>query len=136
MATKENLIQSIQPTQTQGQPTITDSVKEIIRTAWLPMLGMLFHPTYLIVKAATCGRISDTALAGFGLGSLTLGILLISIGTCFSMTVSTLIAISSGAKDKRMCRVYLNRQYYLNTIIYFICVLPLIFIRQIYTLIG
>jgi Na+-driven multidrug efflux pump len=109
MASKENLTEGIQQTHTQSQPTIMDSIKEIARTAWLPMFGMLFHPIYLIVNAATCGRISDTALAGFGLGSLTLGICVISIGTCFSMTVSTLIAISSGAKDKRMCRVYLNR---------------------------
>jgi Na+-driven multidrug efflux pump len=113
-----------------------DSIKEIIKTAWLPILGMLFHPIYMVVNAATCGRIGDTELAAFGLGSLTLGIMIISIGTCFSMTVSTLIAISSGAKDKRMCRIYLNRQYYLNTIIYFVCVIPLIFIRPIYSLIG
>lgn len=86
-----------------------DSVKEIVKTAWLPMVGMLFHPVYTVVNAATCGRIGDNELAGFGLGSLTLGICIISIGTCFSYTVSTLIAISSGAKDKRMCRVYLNR---------------------------
>lgn len=100
------------------------------------MVGMLFHPIYTIVNAASCGRIGDTELAGFGLGSLTLGIMLISIGTCFSMTVSTLIAISSGAKDKRMCRVYMNRQYYLNSLIYPVVVIPLYFIRQIYTLIG
>lgn len=100
------------------------------------MVGMLFHPIYTIVNAASCGRIGDTELAGFGLGSLTLGIMLISIGTCFSMTVATLIAISSGAKDKRMCRVYMNRQYYLNSLIYPVVVIPLIFIRQIYTLIG
>jgi Na+-driven multidrug efflux pump len=56
------------------------------------MFGMLFHPIYTVVNAATCGRIGDNELAGFGLGSLTLGILIISIGTCFSMTVSTLIA--------------------------------------------
>ena len=73
------------------------------------MIGMLFHPIYTIVNAASCGRIGDTELAGFGLGSLTLGIMLISIGTCFSMSVGTLVAMSHGAKDKRMCRVYMNR---------------------------
>ena len=73
------------------------------------MFGMLFHPIYTVVNAATCGRIGDNELAGFGLVSLTLGILIISIGTCFSMTVSTLIAYANGAKDKRMCRVYFYR---------------------------
>jgi len=56
------------------------------------MLGMVFHPVYIIINVATCGRIGDTELAGFGLGSLTLGIMLISIGVCFSMAVSTLVA--------------------------------------------
>jgi Na+-driven multidrug efflux pump len=73
------------------------------------MFGMLFHPIYTIVNAATCGRIGDNELAGFGLGSLTLGIVIISVGTCFSMTVMTPIAQAFGAKDKRMCRVYLYR---------------------------
>jgi Na+-driven multidrug efflux pump len=58
----------------------------------MPMLGMLFHPVYTIMNAATCGRIGNAELAGFGLGSLTLGIVAISIGTCFAMTVGTLIA--------------------------------------------
>lgn len=35
-----------------------------------------------------------------------------------------------------MCRVYLNRQYYLNTLFYPLICLPLVFIRQIYDLIG
>ena len=51
----------------------------------------------------------DTELAGFGLGSLTIGIMLESVGTCFSGTVATPVAIAYGANDKRMCRVYLNR---------------------------
>lgn len=55
----------------------------------MPMFGMLFHPVYTIVNAATCGRIGNTELAGFGLGSLTLGIVAISIGTCFALTVGT-----------------------------------------------
>lgn len=100
------------------------------------MVGMVFHPVYIIINVATCGRIGDTELAGFGLGSLTLGIMLISIGVCFSMAVSTLVAQANGAKDRRMCRVYLNRQLYLNTLLYFLACLPLLFIRSIYSLIG
>ena len=100
------------------------------------MLAMLFHPVYIIVNAATCGKIGNTELAGFGLGSLTLGIMAVSIGTCFAMTVGTLIAPSFGEKNNRMCRVYLNRQYYLNSLIFLAIVFPLLFIRQIYNLIG
>jgi Na+-driven multidrug efflux pump len=100
------------------------------------MVGMLFHPVYIVINVGTCGRIGDTELAGFGLGSLTLGIMLISIGVCFSMAVATLVAQANGAKDKRMCRVYLNRQFYLNTLLFIAACLPLLFIRQIYSLIG
>jgi len=50
-----------------------------------PTLGSLCHPVYLIVNAKTCDALGPNYLAGFGLGSLTLGILLISICSCFSM---------------------------------------------------
>lgn len=94
----------------QNAPMKTiEGIKTVIKTSWLPIIGVLFHPMYTIVNAASCGRIGSDELAGFGLGSLTLGILAISIGCCFAMTVGTLIAISHGAGDKRMCRVYLNR---------------------------
>ena len=97
---------------------------------------MLFHPAYTIVNAGVCGRISDTALAGFGLGSLTLGIMLISIGICFSQAVMTFVSQAHGAKDRRMCRVYLYRQYYLNTPFFIFACVPLVFIRTIYGWIG
>ena len=84
---------------------------------------------YIIINVGTCGRIGDIELAGFGLGSLTLGIMLISIGVCFSMGVATLVAQANGANDKRMCRVYLNRQFYLNTLLFLAACLPLLFIR-------
>ena len=102
----------------------------------IPLSGVLFHPIYTIVNAGTCGRIGDSELAAFGLGSLTLGIMAISLGTGFAMTVATKVGQAFGAKDARLCRVYLNRQFYLNTLLYPFIVLPLIFIRQIYDLIG
>ncbi len=111
-------------------------VMTVIKCSWLPIIGVLFHPMYTIVNAATCGRIGDTELAGFGLGSLTLGIMAISIGTCFGMTCGTQIAQAYGAKDFRMCRVFLNRQYYLNSLVYPCICVPLVFIRQIYDFIG
>jgi Na+-driven multidrug efflux pump len=56
----------------------------ILKLSYLPILGQFFHPIYTIINVATCSRISDEALAAFGLGSLTLGIMLISVGVCFS----------------------------------------------------
>ena len=102
----------------------------------MPIIGSLFYPCYLIVNASSTGHMGDNQLAGFGLGSLTLGIMAISIGTCFSLTVGSLVAPAFGAKDYKLCRLYLHRQYYLNTWIFLIISIPLIFIRQIYSLIG
>ena len=60
----------------------------------------------------------------------------ISVGFSFVSTVSTPIAQAYGAKEYRMCRVYLHRQYYLNTLVFIATCVPLIFIRLIYDLIG
>ena len=120
----------------ESPPSKCEGISTIIKKAWLPTFGALWHPAYTIINAAYCGRIGDTELAGFGLGSLTLGIVAIAVSNSFCLTLATPVSQSSGAGDKRMCRVYLNRQYYLNTLIFpFIC-LPLIFIKQIYTFIG
>ena len=99
-------------------------------------MAKLFHPIYTIVNVAVCGRMSANDLAGFGLGSLTTGILAISIGSCIANSVGTLVSQSYGAGDSRMCRVYLNRQYYLNTWVYICVALPLLFVRNFYEAIG
>jgi len=77
--------------------------------AFWPIAGYMCHPTYLITNAATCDRLGATYLAGFGLGSLTLGIMVVSIGTGYSAALSTLVAQACGAKNDKLCRVYLNR---------------------------
>jgi len=92
------------------------------------VLGLLFHPVYTIVNAATLGRVATEELAGFGLGSLTLGIMALSIGSCFGGGLSTFISQSFGAKDLRSCAVYKNRQIFLATIVYLILSIPMIFI--------
>jgi len=51
------------------------------------------HPAYLIINARTLGNQNKPEeLAGFGLGSLTLSICVISICSGFSFGVGTLIS--------------------------------------------
>ena len=114
----------------------SDGLKEISKLCIKPIMGTLFHPVYIMVNAAICGRLGRIELAGFGLGSLTLGICCISIGIMFSISAGTLITQAFGAKDYRMCRVYLNRQYFLNSCFFPLIVIPLLFIRSVYELIG
>ena len=117
-------------------PGPVDSVKTILKLSWWPIIGQLCHPVYTIVNAAVCGRLGGNALAGFGLGSLTLGICALSIGVCFAMAVQTLMGQAYGAGDFRMCRVYLYRQYFLNSVLFPLICIPLLFIKSIYLAIG
>jgi Na+-driven multidrug efflux pump len=63
------------------------------------------------------------------LGSLTLGIMVISIQSSFTGASMTLISQAFGAKDLKLCRLYLNRQIFLSTCVYVILAIPQLFIR-------
>ena len=98
---------------------------------------MLFHPTYTIINAAVVGRFDDESyLSALGLGSLTIGILLISICTCFCMVVGSFVAPAHGDNRPDLAKRYLYRQYYLNTIVYAITVIPVFFIESLFLAIG
>ena len=90
---------------------------------------MMFHPMYQLVNAAFVGRMGEIYLAGLGLGSLTCGILMISFGTSFAIVTGSLAAPAFGAGNLRYCRVILNRQYFLNTIVFAVLMIPVIFIE-------
>merc|ERR1712060_717271 len=77
-----------------------------------------------------------TMLAGLGLGSLTTGILLLATGICFSFVIGVLIAQAHGAGETRFCRVLLNRQYFLNFLVYLVIIIPVFFINDIFAAIG
>ena len=73
-----------------------------------------------------------TMLAGLGLGSLTTGIMLLATGICFSFVTGVLVAQAHGAGDARFVKVLLNRQYFLNTCVYLVIIIPILFIAQIF----
>lgn len=85
-------------------------------TAWIitkyatwPVIGMMFHPLYSAINAAVVGRMETKYLAALGLGSLTTGICLISINTCFALVVGSFVAPAHGVGDNRLARMYLHR---------------------------
>ena len=64
-----------------------------MKLSFMPILAHLFHPMYQLVNAAFVGRMGDKVyLAGLGLGSLTTGIMLLSVGLCFSLVTDTVVA--------------------------------------------
>ena len=103
----------------------------------MPIIGFLLHPMYQLINVAYVGRMNDaTILAGLGLGSLTTGIMLLATGVGFMLVMRTLIAQAHGAGDVRFCRVLLNRQYFLGSLVYAILLIPILFLKDIYKAIG
>jgi len=112
-------------------------IKDIFSLSISPIISCLFHPAYMLMNNMVLGRQSDPVqLAAFGLGSLTNGIFVLSIGVCFANGMATLTGQAYGAGEFRQSRVYLNRQYFLNCIVFSIVLVPMLFIRRIYRAIG
>jgi len=90
-----------------------------------------------MVNSAILGHESTTyPLSGFGLGSLTLGIFMLSCGSTFTSGLATFVSQAHGQQDPRLCRVYLNRQVMLNFFAFAILYIPLVFIKPIYRALG
>lgn len=85
------------------------TIWDITSYATWPMLGMVFHPLYMVINSAVVGRMETKYLAGLGLGSLTTGIFLISLNVCFALVVSSFVAPAHGVGDNRLARMYLHR---------------------------
>jgi Na+-driven multidrug efflux pump len=64
------------------------------------------------------------------MGGLVLSIFLLSLGVTFNGSLDTLISQAYGQRELRLCRVYLNRQLYLTTIVFSVLALPLIFTKE------
>lgn len=64
------------------------------------------------------------------MGGFTLSIFLLSTGLTFAGALDTLIPQAFGQKDPRLCRLYLNRQLYLTTVVFLILATPLLFVDR------
>ena len=111
--------------------------KKLIKFAKDVIIAALFHPIYSIVNAIVLGhRDSPEQLAGLGLGSLTIGLIGLSIVQSFSSGVGTFITQAYGRQEFRMCAVYRNRAIFLTSILYLALFTVTLFIDSIYKAIG
>ena len=79
-----------------------DAFNNIWKIASWQILSSLFHPVYSIVNAIVLGHSeNEKMLAGLGLGSLTIGIMALSIGSTFNGAVGTFISHAYGQKEYR-----------------------------------
>lgn len=107
----------------------------IFSLAIYPIIGAVFHPAYIICNTIIFKSDPDMQ-AALGLGGFALSIFLLSLGVTFNDSLDTLISQSYGAKEYRMCRLYLNRQLYMTTIVFFVLAIPLMWIEQFLIYIG
>ena len=101
------------------------------------VVAQIFPPLTSTITNVVLGHETNAdALAGYGLGSLTISILGLTISQIFTIGTGTFSAQAYGAKDFRLCAVYLNRSIFLNSILFF-CLWALTwFIKTIYIAIG
>lgn len=73
--------------------SFADTSKTVLSLTYNPIIGSFFHPMYSIVNAAVLGHANmPLELAGLGLGSLTLGLCVISITSTFVTGSATVIS--------------------------------------------
>ena len=108
-ATKQPLVEKEE--EKKDEPvTYADAICQVAKLAYMPLIGSLCHPMYTMVNAAFLGHEPTTyPLSGFGLGSLTIGICMLSISSTFSSGMGTFVSQAHGQNEPRLCRVYLHR---------------------------
>lgn len=96
---------------------------------------MIFHPAYIICNTIIFND-DAKAQSALAMGSLVLSIFLLSLGVTFNGALDTLIPQAYGQKDLRLCRIYLNRQLYLTTGVFFILAVPLLMVEDLIVAMG
>ena len=121
-------------------PPVTDTwktIKDISHFAMWPIIGQVFHPIYSVVNAAVVGRFDDDIyLSALGLGSLTVGILILSINSCFALVIGSFVSPAFGDDRLDLAKRYLYRQFVLNTLVFIATIIPTFWIYDFFILIG
>ena len=130
------------------QPEIESKVmvKMILVKSIFPILGTLFHPTYMMANAVYSDKISpdpmeckqanydtmneacitgETFQAAFGLGSATMGILMQAPVICFNLGLANIIPQAYGSGEFKLCGAYLNRMMVVQTLVFLPILIPI-----------
>lgn len=106
----------------------------IVKTSLPIMAGFTFMPAFHPVNLAILGKWEDTAyLEAYGLATMMVTLTHESVGVALSSCLETLVAQAYGADDFQLCRMYLNRQFFINTVAYAVLLVPLFFAEDIFT---
>jgi Na+-driven multidrug efflux pump len=105
-------------------------ISKISKIGKFPVIGAFFHPSYLICNTIIF-RQRTMDQAALSLGSMVLSLCMLSLGFTFNGSLDTLISQAFGQGDKRLCRVYLNRQLYMMSLFFILLSIPGFFTKQI-----
>jgi len=112
------------------------AIIDIFKMSAFPSIGALFNPAHAIMNTITLGHSdSPNELAGYGLGNMII-VMVMAIGGITAQASGTFISQAYGSGDRRHCAIYCNRQIFINSVLYCIMAIPLLFVRQIYDLMG
>ena len=110
----------------QKRMTACEIVKQLILFSLPIMSGFCFYPAYVFIDTVLLGRYFEdhTYLVSFGLAMSAIGIIIESCGIGLTSCVETLVSQAFGANDHYMCKVYLNRQFFINTLGFTVLFVP------------
>jgi len=76
--------------------SLASSVAQVWTLSFWILLYALLHPLYFLISSIAASRLGIAQLAGFGLGSLTIATIGISISLAFNGGVLTLVSAAAG----------------------------------------
>jgi Na+-driven multidrug efflux pump len=115
----EDLIPDIEREQTEQEQkqhgikgdNLWADIWTLVKESIFPTITFLFHPMYQVVNVAFLGHQENAVQlqAAFGLGSLLINVFMQAIVVSFSIALLTLVGQAYGAKDYKLCAIYLRR---------------------------
>jgi|688.fasta_scaffold1173727_1 Na+-driven multidrug efflux pump len=110
-------------------------VKVFLISFGILIYGVL-HSLFFIIATITCAKLGTTETAAFGLGTLTVGFVAMSILGAFNSGLLTFCSAASGVKDYRGCIIYRNRTIFLDTCLFAFLSIPMLWIESIFASLG
>eukprot|EP00347_Sterkiella_histriomuscorum_P017497 403349125 len=127
--------------------TMSEALISIYKQSIYPIIGLIAHSLYSIQNAVMLGNMesmdstgkvitSNNALAAYGIGTMTTSAILFATGYTFNSYLGTLVSQAYGQMEYRLCALYLNRQIYLNIVIYLPFIIPILLSERFYLFVG
>ena len=120
----------------------------------MPILSMLFHPSYMMVNIKVLGMVQrdegacttffgeqvDTVecmtgkqlQAAFGIGSSTISILLLASASSFVTGLDSLMSQAYGNNSFKLCGAYRNRMMIVTAMIFTPFLIPIQFVKYLF----